>query len=210
MKKLIAVLFTLLILCSTASAATLNVGPTCKYKTIQSAVNAAKTGDTIQVASGTYKETVTVNGKFLNILGTKYPSIYGLKIDQGGVVNLNGFKIQKTGVKLQIIGNNIIRNNYIYATGIIVTYQSCCNNVIMNNQLTGCGISLSESMDNSITGNKISNAKVGLKLDNGATCTKITGNTFSGCGTGIIIPQYLKYLLVKNTYSKNKVNIEYY
>jgi Right handed beta helix region len=35
---------------------------TCRYRTIQSAVNAARKGDTIRVANGTYREGVRVNG----------------------------------------------------------------------------------------------------------------------------------------------------
>jgi len=51
---------------------------------------------------------------------------------------------------------------------------------------------------------------VGLLLDNGATCLKISGNTFSSCETGIIIPSAYKSVLTGNTYKNNKVNIEYY
>jgi hypothetical protein len=39
-----------------------------QYSTIQSAVNAASTGDTVEVAAGTYYETLTVN-KAINLIG---------------------------------------------------------------------------------------------------------------------------------------------
>jgi hypothetical protein len=48
----------------TGKAATLRVCKqrTCRYRSIQSAVNAARSGDRILVANGTYKEGVKVNG----------------------------------------------------------------------------------------------------------------------------------------------------
>ena len=58
LRSLLAVLF-VLVLASSADAATLNVP--ADYATIQAAVNAAATGDTIMVQSGTYYENVNVN-----------------------------------------------------------------------------------------------------------------------------------------------------
>ena len=52
-----------------ASAATLNVGSGATYSSIGSAVAAASDGDTIQVAAGTYAESVDLAGKDLEIVG---------------------------------------------------------------------------------------------------------------------------------------------
>ena len=43
--------------------ATLTVGLGGTYSTIQAAVDAAGNGDTIEIAAGTYREQVTVDGK---------------------------------------------------------------------------------------------------------------------------------------------------
>src|SRR5665647_3886592 len=93
MKKLysvsaVVILF-LIIFSSTASASTLNVGSTVKYKTIQSAVDAAKNGDTINVASGTYKEQVHIS-KNVVLMGVKYPKVDGFSWLEGtgtGTIN---------------------------------------------------------------------------------------------------------------------------
>jgi hypothetical protein len=52
-----------------ASAATLNVGPNGPFTTIQAAVNAAATGDTISVAPGRYVENVVIKGKGVTVVG---------------------------------------------------------------------------------------------------------------------------------------------
>jgi hypothetical protein len=55
---------------SNAAAAVLKVCKQgCTYATIQSAVNAAKSGDRISVAEGIYTENVTINGKVLVLDG---------------------------------------------------------------------------------------------------------------------------------------------
>src|SRR5690242_16342703 len=53
-----------------ASAATLDVCASgCSYKTIQSAVNRAKAGDTISIGAGTYFENVMLPGFRLTLQG---------------------------------------------------------------------------------------------------------------------------------------------
>jgi hypothetical protein len=82
----IAIIFSIFaLLVTSASAATLKV-PT-QYKTIQTAVNAAHDGDTIQIAKGTYKETVVIENKNINVYGlTKggklkdYPTVRGCQL----------------------------------------------------------------------------------------------------------------------------------
>jgi parallel beta helix pectate lyase-like protein len=67
----------------------------CKYKTIQSAVNKAKAGDTVKVKSGTYREAVQVTGaskRYLKLVGNpKDPSKVVLDGSRGkGVPRQNG------------------------------------------------------------------------------------------------------------------------
>lgn len=207
LRKLILAILITLLLTGSASAATLYAGSTAKYKTIQSAVNAANNGDTIQVAFGTYNEYVSVSGKFVSIYGTSYPKVNGFKVTQGGAV-INGFSIQKNGIDFQGAGsNNTIRNNYFYNCGVDITGLTCSENTIMNNQITNGTVTLCETWDNVVKGNKITKARIGLHLYEGATCTSITGNTFSYCDIGVQLPA-VPPGMIGNTYIGNKVNIK--
>ena len=58
-----------LLLVQASLAATLNVSSSGTYSTIQSAVDAASSGDTILVASGTYGDCVDLKGKDLTLTG---------------------------------------------------------------------------------------------------------------------------------------------
>lgn len=207
LKKLLLVALIAIMLMGTASAATLYVGSTYKYKNIQSAVNAASDGDTVRVANGTYTEYVSVSGKFVSIYGTGYPKVNGFNVTQGGAI-INGFNIQKNGVDFQGAGcNNTIRNNYFYNCGIDITGLTCSQNTIMNNQITNGTVTLCETWDNMVQGNKITKSRIGLHMYEGATCTSITKNTFSYCDIGVKLPA-VPPGMIGNKYIGNKINIQ--
>ena len=81
----------------------------------------------------------------------------------------------------------------------------------MNNKFSGNydynGIYLLESYDNSITGNTFTKADNGIVLRWGATCTRITKNTFNGCKVGFL-SGYKPSILLGNSYKNNKVNVK--
>ena len=203
----------ILVLASTASATTLKVGSHEKYKTIQSAVNAAKNGDTIKVSSGTYKEDVNVN-KDLIILGTKYPKIDGFTFAENlGTGTINGFTIQKNGVYgFYAGGYSTIKNNYFNNCGISLQGLSSSGANIINNQIRNSGIYLQDTGEQIIKGNIITNSKYGVYVDNQAIVPTITMNTFKNCKYAIYLSGWEKNPgklsnVYGNKYIKNKVNL---
>jgi nitrous oxidase accessory protein NosD len=79
--------------------------------------------------------------------------------------------------------------------------------MIINNRITNGGISLYETYDNSIIGNCISGAEIGLLMGGGATCKSITKNTFQKCQVAAQLEK-IPAIMTGNTYKNNKINIK--
>jgi nitrous oxidase accessory protein len=127
----------------TANAETIIVP--ADYATIQEAINAATTGDTILVGNGTYYENVILN-KTVTLVGEDTASTIidgnytgnAVKITANNV-QLTGFTIESSGVYSGIyieatkganIINNIIRNNF---EGLVI--ENCSNVLISENKI---------------------------------------------------------------------------
>jgi parallel beta-helix repeat protein len=211
---LLAVCLLVSLTAAVVNAATLTVGTKGQYKTIQVAVDAAADHDTINVASGMYKEYVTLPDKNLNIVGqkNKYPNVYGFapdssSMDIDGFTSINGFTIKNKGVNIVHGESIVIKNNNFKNCGLSIKGSSY--NVISNNifSKSNIGISLSKTNDNEITGNTFNQASIGLLVKGDATCKEITKNTFKNCKIGVQIPSVPSYL-IGNIYENNKVNIK--
>lgn len=87
---------------SYSPADTLHVCATCEHTTIQSAVAAAATGDTIDVAAGHYSEDQLVITKPLTLVGENRPTIDGrhhenVILIEADRVTVRGFAIRNSG-----------------------------------------------------------------------------------------------------------------
>ena len=136
--------------CMQANAEVIKVGNQQTFKTITSAVAAAKSGDTILVDRGIYKEKNLVIDKQLVLIGINHPVLDGekkyeiisIKSDR---VTIDGFLLQHTGVSSMIDFAAIKIYNKHYATiinNIIndaffgIYSQQGINCLIQNNTLT--------------------------------------------------------------------------
>jgi nitrous oxidase accessory protein NosD len=207
LRKLLILSITLTLLISTASAATLDVGPQATYHTIQSAIDAAHDGDTINVASGIYNETIQITNKQLSIIGQNYPSIKGARLWGGVTGMLYGLAFTESGVALSDGGHITIRNCRFTNCGIDIWTQTSTDCMIINNYILNGGILLYETYNNSVIGNYISGAEIGLQMGGGATCKSITKNTFEKCQVAAQL-ETIPTGMTGNAYKNNKINIK--
>jgi len=196
-----AVLFAILALnvsVGCAFAATYTVCPIgCNYTSIQAAIGAAYSGDTIEVYSGTYYEDVNVtkqlilrgvdtgSGKPVVAAGGNGSAITlsanGIVLD-GFTVTNSGHSSNDAGIKVTSNYNNITGNNASSNNNYGISLYYSNNNRISGNNASNnrwAGIHLSKSRNNTITGNTASNNRDGFHLSSTSYYNTITGNTAS-------------------------------
>jgi len=115
------------------------------YTSIQSAINAAVSGDTIYVYSGTYEENIVIN-KTITLIGENNVNTIINGSDYGYVLNISANHVS--------ISSFTIQNSRFYSCGIYINsnYNSITNTILSNNV---DGLYLSYSSDNVISGNTI-------------------------------------------------------
>jgi parallel beta-helix repeat protein len=161
-----------------------------QYPTIQKAINAAKPGDTISVASGTYMERIFIN-KTLTLAGdNRNNTIIDADHDTGPVVfinasnvNITGFTIRNShpesyGIYIQNSLNSSISGNIITANnrGIFITY--CINVMVTNNTVTNdrsIGLYIGDSTNITLKNNKLTGNRYNLGVE-GRSLSQFTHN----------------------------------
>jgi parallel beta-helix repeat protein len=175
-----------------AQAATLQVGPGQPYTTIQSAVNAAHTDDTINVAAGTYAEHVSINAKYISLVGSPGAIIDGGRPGTPGNATLVITNVPYAASRVKVSGFTI-KGGYGQSGqggGITIALNSSpeiFNNVIEANRASayGGGISVHTNSNPIIRGNTID------------------GNTAATGGAGIFVVGNSSPIIFGNTITDN-------
>jgi len=213
---IIIIFFNLLITQFAVMAKTIKVPG--NYGTIQAAINAAASGDIIEVSGGPYYEHIVIN-KSITLRGIGNPIIDGQQLFPAIVqvvvdnVEISGFTIRNglynDGIYMEkpgamplnnfTIRSNIIKNNYIGIWLSRCTKVNLYNNTLTKNQY---GIRIYESGFNKITKNIIDASWVyGIYIYSNSKNNTFESNSLSTNKYGMYL-EWSNY----NTISLNKIN----
>ena len=121
---------------ASAMAATLTVGGSGSYSSIQDAVDDAQSGDTIVVSSGSYAEKVSISGLDLTVTGsgstqvevnpTYTGTVFTIDVSGGETVSISGFTIvPTTGRGIEVRGEGLVELSdlVIDSPGVLSTHD---------------------------------------------------------------------------------------
>jgi putative cofactor-binding repeat protein len=209
---LAAVALALLGVAAPASAATVTVGPGGTYTTIQDAVAAAISGDTITVEAGNYTGAVVVpTGKSLTITGAVGAVLAG-SFTLNAPSTITGFTVHASAVEpvaadatfavsvtADGVGSTISNNTLDNATNVVIVTLASGSagapTTVSGNTITGFynnAIFLNQNAHVVVTGNTIDNSAggtlngYGVNLAGGSFIT-VTGNTIKGVDNAVVV-----------------------
>ena len=170
---------------------------------IQAAIDAAKPGETIEIYSGTYQESLQI-GKQIVLRGIDSGSgLPQVVTDRGSAITIKG-----SGVILEGIWAKSA-SGWTGDAGILVTSNS---NILRNNMASGSGntgILLQMCVNNTLSGNVAqSNGNEGIFLKNCSRCL-LTENQLKGNRYGIKMTGCYGTRIIGNTFADNKFNAIY-
>jgi len=194
-------LFTILVLVSLpffTLAGQIQVGPDKAIRSIQDGIKIARTGDTVYIHAGIYKESTIIISKSITLLGIGYPVLDGEKkreiiLVSGRNITIRGISFINSGysalndfASIKLVNtdrvhliNNKIRNAYFAIHVSNSTHTRIVGNQIegtpVSEQLTGNGIHLWKCSDAQIEKNRITGHRDGIYFEF-VTGSRIIGN----------------------------------
>jgi predicted outer membrane repeat protein len=168
----------LMLLVRGAAAATLTVGPSGTWPTINEAEAAAVDGDVIEIGAGVYFESLNPGGKALTYLSTAgaVVSAYSpcMTIANGEVVEISGLTFEGCGVAVQVSGGSSV------SISDTTFRDNACD--------SGCAVAASDLSDILLTGatfsgNAASSLGGSVYATDGVTVV-IENSTFTGGSAG--------------------------
>ncbi|VVB71135.1 Cell surface glycoprotein [uncultured archaeon] len=169
----------LILLLAPALATTINVGPGKEFSKIQDAIDAASSGDVIEIHAGDYFESINITKKLAvcGAPGEEKPVLHAYAKSSpvsilADAVNLSGLNLtgatgwSMSGIKV-LSQNNIIANNTIHNNSLGI-YAAFGNNTIDANEVFDNflgGIVLFSAMKNKVSNNDVyENNQAGIML----------------------------------------------
>jgi hypothetical protein len=150
---------------------------TC-FPTIQQAINIANNGDDIYIAAGIYNESLSINGKRVNIIGAGSGSTIIKPNSGGAVITINNAPDLMVIRNVTIDASNTGHGVFIQNNSSRVKIR---NNDIIN--FTGKGILISNSRKSKIENNAITGAltgsQAGVYIDGNSERNEIYNNNIS-------------------------------
>ncbi len=203
-----------------ASAADLTVGANGQFKTIQQAVDAANSGDTVRVAPGTYTENVVVNKPLTITAASTRPTVRAADASKdvflltSSGVRIDGLTLSggASGVQLQNTSKCVV-TNIIARDNVRAVYLShSAENEISNSNLAGNGYGVygDYASSNTISTNVATGEKGngialgdGIFLNYGDSNTITRNNLSANYVFGISLYHSLRNIISNNTISDN-------
>lgn len=203
--------FVLLTAMSNADAATITVGPTQYYKTIQAGIGAAHQGDTIAINPGSYgcatinKSNLTLVGTAggVNVTGTACQSkgLFVVQASNTTVQNITftGAKVSDgNGAGIRMQGTNLTVLNSVFNTnqdGILTDANTASTLTVKNSSFThdgacvsssGCahGIYAGHIAKLDVENSTFNDTQAGHSIKSRANATVVIGNTIKDGTTG--------------------------